>query len=136
MIFRKNTNLSMTGPAILVKCVTRHPVFCAYHCNTCTFGYQIHYFMFVLTEYVHLRRKSLLPAEHLPFRLAQSERLLGAKRYEISLDFGDQAECEAQDLAVYAVVEAVSFLGRVYVYTLLEAFPHDGHYVCKGPAEP
>ena len=69
------------------------------------------------------------------FGAAEGEGFLGAEGDEVALDFGDQAECEAEDLAVDGVVEAVTFLGGVDVDAFFEACAHYGHDVSEVPAQ-
>lgn len=79
-------------------------------------SYHVKNRLHVADEEIVFRAAALAAAENHTFGTTQGQGLLGAHRYQVALDFGHEAEGEAQHLAVDAVVEHVALLGRVEHY--------------------
>lgn len=86
-------------------------------------------FLFVFYEDAGFGRGAFWAAEDLAFGTAEGEGLFGTERNQVAFNFSDEAECEAEDLAVDGVVEAVPLLGRMDVDSFLQTFAHYGHDV-------
>ena len=76
---------------------------------------------------LHLHVAALAAAHVLAFGFAKGHRLARALGDKFMLDLGGQSECEAQHLAVDAVVEDIAVFGAVNLDLVIDAVFHDLH---------
>ena len=78
---------------------------------------------------------AFLSAQRYSLLASEGQRLFRAQGDEVSFEFGDESECEAEHFAVDGIVEGIMILGAVEMHLSFEQFADDGHDVRERAAQ-
>ena len=95
------------------ECIPRYFVYSAYLGDAAAFVQRIDYLRAVIDEKLQFCATAFASSQNDTLFLPQFKSFARTHRYEVAFEFCDETECEAENFAVYRVVECVTVFRTV-----------------------